>query len=1302
MAHDGTSHPPPPPPPKNPGRARPAPAQINLLDQTFAMTNPNVRPDSSKPVVRSDSDALRRIRQESIRAVTDDQTAGINKWPARVLRIENRNNANEGGTSPFDWFDSLITATGLGSDKQEKKSPVVITAITDSDVHSMAWGKLGVGFSLFEWPVNGAPGSAGTIDLIRDGMKAVFRAETKDIPDPDVGDLVWVTWGDLANRKDGQYLGIIAKSPGGPALKNSNSAAAARNAARANSECCDELRSEAPAGLNGRAKNLSTKSEITSIRRRKKIDAKRERGENPIGKGVFTGFPDIRTHKVKQARHATLSWVCYTGLRQGTDGLIKAADLNKAKKFSTTYHKKGIRTYLMGYPSYGHEESFISDLFTMAEKASVIGIIINLDHYYNTSDGSKFLPGAPYERENFLMKTLKQFSLNTGFSIGLTATNIASKKETPWKIFADSDQGVDFVVPQVFSQNFSSLRNDVIDTSYIKQQGPTVGQPTYFDDITPNNFKEYASRFKPPKGYNSIEEFKESWYKQGFKKKPGDKDVRTLYLMGAAEIITQYWRSITGFSDAKVKITSHIEARASAKGNHKTGGAMDFCIEYGPSKTRVPVLQTWAALKKIQESARLPKGGIGLYLNLANEGNTNILPVNAGKASRGGTPGGSANVHYDMRQFIYTNGVGKNKKWVNIDTTGDGSDDVKSGIYSTLKSRGRQDVADYTSAKGTWVVDGNYNNGFVPAVPGEVLNLKQLFGLESPPPPILKTKAEDVFVTFFKPWKDLGFKHIIPGLGMVGKTPDPDGWKSDGYNTIEKSPWRMREDAVWTFTSVKDMLGDSMANSVIWWDWEGANTTARDWPEKRWDIIRELGDAIASASKVATIKAGNIADKEKNKIIARQLGDYMHQSPSPAEDQQEAQDNPSVKQTKTPESVTPTETKTHNVPEPTGMTAEKKKQKQEEVDQIVASLKEDKASLDAHKSVLKSIETNDDEEAKKELENKIAAKQKTIKEKEQKIQTLRAELSQDNVSGNEEPPSSQVNCPCPEDAGGGFVSEDGTALGRINETELPGVTPFEFDPGEGFPVFPLKGAGFIVMHNPGGSGTTHRSLATELIKNGLGVHFSVNRAGGVTQFLPLDKGTNHAVGLNYNSIGIEVLADSGPSGQGSPAKDFVVGPPVMYEAAYQLVKKINRAAPSFKLKFPDYDKKRGLFYYGHKRKSRGVTAHASYVGPRTDGKIEVLYMALRRLHGFSPIKAYKICKDMHEVAKNSGFKYDNSTKKPDGQGGGWIRVPGVVIVEKQVSDDDAQDAGQIKPCPDGLISIGINDDGTPICGDETP
>ena len=71
----------------------------------------------------------------------------------------------------------------------------------------------------------------------------------------------------------------------------------------------------------------------------------------------------------------------------------------------------------MGYPSYGHEESFISDLFTMAEKASVIGVIINLDHYYNTSNGLKFLPSEPYERENFLMKTLKEiFTYNWFFN----------------------------------------------------------------------------------------------------------------------------------------------------------------------------------------------------------------------------------------------------------------------------------------------------------------------------------------------------------------------------------------------------------------------------------------------------------------------------------------------------------------------------------------------------------------------------------------------------------------------------------------------------------------------------------------------------------------------------------------------------------------------------------------------------------------------------------------------------------------------------------------------------------------------
>ena len=136
--------------------------------------------------------------------------------------------------------------------------------------------------------------------------------------------------------------------------------------------------------------------------------------------------------------------------------------------------------------------------------------------------------------------------------------------------------------------------------------------------------------------------------------------------------------------------------------------------------------------------------------------------------------------------------------------------------------------------------------------------------------------------------------------------------------------------------------------------------------------------------------------------------------------------------------------------------------------------------------------------------------------------------------------------------------------------------------------------------------------------------------------------------------------------------------------------------------FPEYNKKKALFYYGHKRQMRGVISHASFNTQRTDGKIEVLYMALRARHGYSMMKAYNICKQMHEVAKGNPLRYDNSGKQEDGQGAGWLRVPGVSII-KAVSDEEnfAQGTGQIKPCPNGLTAIGYNiDTGEPICEDE--
>ena len=77
---------------------------VTFKDHTFAMTNPNVRPDSNKPIIRYDNDSIGETRNMLLLLTTDDQTSGINRWPARVLRVENRNNSAEGESSTFEWL----------------------------------------------------------------------------------------------------------------------------------------------------------------------------------------------------------------------------------------------------------------------------------------------------------------------------------------------------------------------------------------------------------------------------------------------------------------------------------------------------------------------------------------------------------------------------------------------------------------------------------------------------------------------------------------------------------------------------------------------------------------------------------------------------------------------------------------------------------------------------------------------------------------------------------------------------------------------------------------------------------------------------------------------------------------------------------------------------------------------------------------------------------------------------------------------------------------------------------------------
>lgn len=594
------------PPPNNTVEGAVTP---NLQNMVYAATNPEfARSKAYKGVLRYDTDAFGVLRNLSIQNYKDDYSEGIVRYLATVLRVENKNTSTEekeNSRASFGWFDSLMATISPDSDLLGPAPPVEITAVVDCGIHAACFGKLGVKGPNFSLPnENGQGGSDKTIDRIRDAQKGFFIAKDSSVEIPLVGELVWVTWQDLKNFRGGIYLGpLISRVPPAQGAGTRTSAAGSFNSAGG----CG-LSSSRPAGSSTRSSNSVATSKTGNSVKKESIDAKKERGKKPIGKGVFTGLPDIATHKIKIAEQATLNWVCFTGIIQigKPKNKIKTtkASLAKAKSFVNTYQKKGIRTYIMGFPVIGHEEKFINDLINMASKTKTIGVIINLDSYVPSADAPN-----KQERASYLMETLKKAADEKGFCVGLTAANITSNTNVPWKIFVPTAEqpGVDFVVPQVLAQ--------------------------------------------------------------------------------------------------------------------------------------------------------------------------------------------------------------------------------------------------------------------------------------------LATRTKESFVNEFRPWKMLGFKHIVPALGMIGKSPPKNGWRGDGYNTIEKSPWRMREDAIWTLNtedpdSVIGQLGkETVANAVIWWDWEGATTTATNWPEKRWDIIRELADAEAAAEKLNSLKDSEMDKVDKERIKNLPLGELMKRSDSPTHTQ---------------------------------------------------------------------------------------------------------------------------------------------------------------------------------------------------------------------------------------------------------------------------------------------------------------------------------------------------------------------------------------------------------------------------------
>jgi len=832
-------------------------------------------PAADLPIIRPDTDGIGATKNVTKDAATVNLAKGHPRFVARVLRIENKNGPEQDESIFGGWFDSLTL-----SDKTQNNTQ--FTAIIDCGKHSTAWGSSCLAHPDFQLPDNHAAGynavSERIIDKIRDGFEGLFTDPDPKRDPPTVGTLVEVTFLDLENQVGGIYLNPIEAGKSPPPISNSKAPSRKK---------CNKLNSASPGGSNVNGSNARTKSQPFSFTRKETLDAKTERGKLPIGKGVFTGAGVLANHSVTQAEEATLNWVCYKALEQGPAGaMTKITTVADAKAFADAYHKKGMRTYMMAHPRYNDDHTkataFVTNVIDFATKTDAIGIIINLDFYYSETNGTP--SDTAYTSELYLMKSLRDAANDKGLCIGLTATYLTKKSTWPWTIFS---KNVDFAIPQVLEQDYNELRatNATTDPPV---ENTSNGGPSDFEDITPNNLKGDSIQL----GEATKDKFfaRAAGSGRGFKKGefnagPEVRKARTLYLMAAAEVLEQYWRQM--YFNAEVHISSHIRTSSP---NHKSGGAMDVYVKNwhtDPDK-KMPALQCWAGLQKIREADRVPNGGVGIYLNLRSNGikgtsiNDNIDATATGAGELGGDTGGSTgNPHYDMREYTYPksgdNAYGKGGTWIKGDTDGDVGDDNldgKSKVFKHLDNNSLTAVTTYL--KGGWK-----NDPEIPHVGSDIPNVKQLLGLASYAPNEPLKGAELVFVNKFKAWKKAGFKHIVPALGTRGKGPAPDGWSPDS-GTQEKPPWRMREEATWAFTSVKKELSTSMANSIIWWDWTGATEHKNLWPEKRWDIIAELGIATKQAEKLSSLDApgasSTVSDKDKNRIKTYKLGDFLKQN----------------------------------------------------------------------------------------------------------------------------------------------------------------------------------------------------------------------------------------------------------------------------------------------------------------------------------------------------------------------------------------------------------------------------------------
>jgi len=180
----------------------------------------------------------------------------------------------------------------------------------------------------------------------------------------------------------------------------------------------------------------------------------------------------------------------------------------------------------------------------------------------------------------------------------------------------------------------------------------------------------------------------------------------------------------------------------------------------------------------------------------------------------------------------------------------------------------------------------------------------------------------------------------------------------------------------------------------------------------------------------------------------------------------------------------------------------------------------------------------------------------------------------------------------------------------------------------------------IVLHESLSSG--RKSTERILTKRNLGVHFIIDRHGGITQHVPIERACSHAKGNNHRSVGIEIenpffgkkLSKTSAKSEVIPVQwlwrtksrgGYLTNTSAQLNSLYKVISWVCKKAPTIKKTVPG--QKGSSFYWGSAggkfSSMSGIIPHNWGKHPHGDGLMAAHYMFLRLNKGMSHSAAYK-------------------------------------------------------------------------------